>query len=64
MAAQHLAAIRIQGAIRKFLYRKHAAEVHQARAEVRQMSYAWLLPPKVRTRLGYVPAEPPRNAAG
>jgi hypothetical protein len=57
MAAQHLAAIRIQGAIRLFLYRKHAAEVRLARQEGRQMSYAWLLPPKVRTRLGYVPAD-------
>ena len=56
MAAQHLAAIRIQGSIRRFLYRKKSAEVRQAKSEGRQMSYAWLLPPKVRMRLGLVRA--------
>lgn len=57
MAAQHLAAIRIQGAIRRFLHNKHLNEVIQARQRGQPMSMAWLLPPKVRIRLGLVPAK-------
>ena len=57
MAAQHLAAIKIQGSIRRFLHTKHLNEIIQARQQGQPMSMAWLLPPKVRIRLGLVPAK-------
>ena len=43
MAAQHLAATKIQSAIRRFLYKKHAEQIRQAKRQGQKPPYHLLL---------------------
>lgn len=48
MAAQHLAATKIQGAIRKFLYKKHRSIINEAKRQGKPVPYYLLIPEKTR----------------
>jgi hypothetical protein len=48
MAAQHLAATKIQGAIRKFLYRKHRDIIRAAKRANKPIPYYLLIPAQTR----------------
>ena len=48
MAAQNLAAIKIQGAIRRYLYKKRAAIIKEAKRLGKPVPYYLLIPEKTR----------------
>jgi hypothetical protein len=51
MAAQHLAATKIQGAIRRFLYKKHRDMIRMAKRTGRPVPYYLLIPEQTRKML-------------
>ena len=48
MAAQHLAATKIQSAIRRYLYKSHAQQIRQAKMQGQKPPYHLLLGPSIR----------------